>query len=254
MLENLPVRQPSLANQVARILIRRIRAGRYLMDRQLPSEIELAEEFGVSRTTIRSALNSLAARNLVVRRQGVGTFVSQASQISNPLNRFIDFNDLISSQGAEPGFRHISANIVSPVMGIAQKLDMGDHDRILEVHKVFTADDDPVIYAINRIPLTRFRPEVSREDLLAPGYTEPFFTFLGECCAGDIQYVHSQVSAEIADRFDFLAEYMGVKGNAPVLVIDEIAFTSTDEPLLNSVEYHPGRRMTFDLIRRYQEM
>jgi len=71
-----PVRQPPLSLQVEQILIERIRSGHYPPDAQLPAEVDLAEEFNVSRATVRSALNTLATLGLIVRRHGAGTFVT----------------------------------------------------------------------------------------------------------------------------------------------------------------------------------
>ena len=74
-------RNTSLADQVLDVLIERIRQRIYLPGSQLPPENDLAAEFNVSRATVRTAVSKLAARGLVVRRQGIGTFVSRLSSL-----------------------------------------------------------------------------------------------------------------------------------------------------------------------------
>jgi GntR family transcriptional regulator len=68
-----------LHHQVFLVLQDAITESRYAPDEALPSEEELAKRFGVSRVTIRSAMEKLDALGLVERRQGVGTFVRELS-------------------------------------------------------------------------------------------------------------------------------------------------------------------------------
>ena len=69
-------RQP-LYEQVKALILRRVIDGVWRPGTMLPSETQLGVEFGVSQGTVRKALDTLAAENLVVRRQGRGTFVAE---------------------------------------------------------------------------------------------------------------------------------------------------------------------------------
>ncbi len=64
------VRNPSLKDQVLRVLTERINQGIYAPESKLPPESMLSDEFGVSRATIRYAISSLEERNLILRRAG----------------------------------------------------------------------------------------------------------------------------------------------------------------------------------------
>src|SRR5579872_4407157 len=66
--------------QVKQLMIGRLVRGEWRPGEVLPSEISLAASFGVSQGTVRKALDEMAAQNLLVRRQGRGTFVAQHSQ------------------------------------------------------------------------------------------------------------------------------------------------------------------------------
>ena len=78
------VERISRAEEVERALLEKLGelAG---ADGRLPTEAEIAEMFNVSRGTVRSAVGALAARGLVTRRQGIGTFVNQVALMANPL-------------------------------------------------------------------------------------------------------------------------------------------------------------------------
>ena len=98
-MDKTPVRQSSLSSQILAILMEQIKNGTYPPETPLPPENQLAANYKVSRATIRSAFDRLEAMGLIIRRQGVGTFVRKSSNISNLLNQFIDFPHLIADNG-----------------------------------------------------------------------------------------------------------------------------------------------------------
>ena len=86
MAELTPIRQVPLAQQVMNIVMDRIKSGVYPAGSQLPPEDVLGSQLGVSRTTIRGALDVLVARGIVNRRHGAGTFVSSISHMRDRKN------------------------------------------------------------------------------------------------------------------------------------------------------------------------
>ena len=162
-----PIRKASLANQVEQILIDRIKSGVYPPGGRMPTEEKLAEEFDVSRATIRAAFNALTANHIIVRRHGVGTFVSQAAKLPNPLDQSIDFLELIASSGFSPGFKELMSRIIVPGEDVQRKLDLVTDQRVLEVHKVFTADGKPVIYSQNYISEWVYRNVLTDDQAVA---------------------------------------------------------------------------------------
>ncbi len=249
MESRLPVRQPSLADQVLQILSQRIRDHIYPPASRLPPENQLAEEFSVSRATVRSALDMLAASGLIVRRQGVGTFISRLSTISNPLNEFIDFNDLIRDNGFAPGFQQIHANLVLPNPEVAEKLQLDDQARVLNVHKVFTADGEPIIYVINNIPEWVFKDVLAEDEAVKPGLTEPFFEFFEDLCCQHLLYSISSIRTGLLRNLDLLHSLNIEDDLTPFLIVEDISYNQDGRPANQSIEYHPGNRMNFDIIR-----
>ncbi len=65
-----------LYQQIKALITQRLQAGEWKAGETIPSEMELAARYGVSQGTVRKAIDELAAENLVVRRQGKGTFVA----------------------------------------------------------------------------------------------------------------------------------------------------------------------------------
>jgi len=249
---NSPIRKASLAAQVEQILNERIQEGIYPPGGKIPTEDQLAEEFDVSRATIRAAFNAMTASHIIVRRHGVGTFVSQAAKLSNPLDQSIDFLELIASGGFAPGFKELFSRIVVPDEEVRNKLDLDQDHPVLEVHKVFTADENPVIYSQNYIPGWVYRAGLTDDEAVTPGATEPFFSFFRDVCKHELQYYLSDVYVGMPSDYPFIIESMRVTKDTPILVIDEVGFDRQDKPVNYAIEYLPGYHMQFSLVRKCQ--
>src|SRR5215470_1934958 len=75
--------------QLRDLLVASLEADEWRPGEAIPSETELAARFGVSQGTVRKAIDALAASNLVVRRQGKGTFVATHTEEKTSLFRFL---------------------------------------------------------------------------------------------------------------------------------------------------------------------
>jgi GntR family transcriptional regulator len=243
------VRKQTAAQQVVDILTDRIRCGEYTPEMRLPSEDGLADELGVSRTTIRSALDVLAAQHLVFRRHGVGTFVSNLSRIANPLNQAVLFQDLIRANGHEPGIRWLNTQVVQPDAALARLLQIPTDHPTLEVRKVFTADGEPVIYCANYIPSWVLGSSVLEEVLANPTIEEPLFGFLESSCGHKAVYFVATLCPERIGDSGF--EIAGIDSSTPALKIDEIGYDERERPVVRSVHHYPGQRMNFVFVRRF---
>jgi len=145
----MPVRVKSLAAQIVEILSDRIKRGIYPPDSKIPPELELAIEFDVSRATIRSAIAVLVERNLLFRRRGIGTFVSSVHPLNNPLHEAEDFGYMIRKNGLVPSVLFVDVQVVEPEERIANALQLSQTEQVLRSYKIFSANDEPVIYCKN---------------------------------------------------------------------------------------------------------
>jgi GntR family transcriptional regulator len=242
------IRQQAVVDQILDILYERIKSGTYQPNSKLPPENSLAQEFNVSRVTIRRALDVLVSRGMVFRMQGVGSFVSSVSQIANPLTDPILFQKIIANNGFEPGIRYIQSRQVYPDAALAERLRLNPQEDLIQLQKVFTADGEPVIYVVNSIPNWVLKGNLRRDVLKQPSISEPIMGFLENECK---EALHFFISAVRPDSM----------GNCPIqtddytattlaFVIDEIGHNKQEKPIMHSIQYYPGNRMKFELIRR----
>src|SRR6476620_9200253 len=107
MLKSAKVERKTLTDAVQQELRSAITNGTYRPGSQLPTEAELCEMLGVSRTVVREALRGLEDDGLVVRRHGVGTFVRNHPIIKN-LNFNFGITEMIESAGLQAGTSHLA--------------------------------------------------------------------------------------------------------------------------------------------------
>jgi len=98
--DNAPAFSP-LYQQIKELITRRLQGGEWLPGQSIPSEMELAARFRVSQGTVRKAVDELATENLLVRRQGKGTFVATHAE-ERTQYRFLR---LMSDAGGSPGLQ-----------------------------------------------------------------------------------------------------------------------------------------------------
>jgi GntR family transcriptional regulator len=240
------VRRMSRSEEVERALLDRLES---LADPsgRLPSETEIAEMFGVSRGTVRSAVGALATRGLVVRRQGMGTFLNRTAHLHNPIDQAIDFCEVIARNGRQPGRRFIKTAIECPVPEARSALELSDEPALVR-HTIFTADGNPVIYCINTLSLSVVPHPLAERIVADPAISEPLYDFLERECGQRLEYHTSTIWPALGSDCDMLEPVCHPL--SPVLVIDEVGFTLAARPILFSREVYPDAFMRFEMIRR----
>jgi len=161
----LVTRSKSIVEQVNEILRERIRTGEYAPGVRLPSENELADEFGVSRATVRTVLAKLSVEGLILRRQGDGTYVNQRiKEVNTHLGGLWDFSRLIESSGFSVSIKALSIKEVSAREDEAHALAIEEGAPLLMMERLFLANEHPVIVANNLVPKKFLRSDPGEID------------------------------------------------------------------------------------------
>ncbi|MFP5489267.1 MAG: GntR family transcriptional regulator [Acidimicrobiia bacterium] len=147
-------RTGKLSDRVADDLRRRLERAEWAVNEKLPSENELAEHYGVSRATIRTALHALDRRGLTITNHGLGTFVSAAGRVvSADLAQLESISQTIVRMHRTPSstFRTIAIREASDVE--AAKLHIEPAEPVLFFQREILADGEVVAYSHDAIPL-----------------------------------------------------------------------------------------------------
>ncbi|WP_041866117.1 GntR family transcriptional regulator [Sediminispirochaeta smaragdinae] len=124
-------------------------------ERPIPSEAVLSEQFGVSRSTVREALQRLENADVVYKRHGVGTFVRpQSNAIATAMNYLHGIERIIRSSGKEPSFGRHEVSVITFDEHIREVFSDERVKRGVRVVRVYLADGTPTLYAVSYIPET----------------------------------------------------------------------------------------------------
>lgn len=185
-------------------------------DEPIPSERELSERFGVSRMTVRQAVDELVAEGRLYRVAARGTFVAPA-KLDVPM-RVTSFSEDMRSRGMRPGSAMLGMKTATASPEVAQALALPRDGQVHVIERLRTADDQPM--AIERAQIAAHRvPGLFAHDLLGGSLYEILEREFGLVVDGAEQ----EVEAGTVDRDD--AELLEVPQGAPVLHLTRRSFS-----------------------------
>jgi GntR family transcriptional regulator len=218
----------------------RIRSGRLLPGERIAPERELAERLGVSRMTVRQALASLAARGLVDRGVGRGTFVRPAGRIEHDLTRVAGFTAQAERSGLAAGAAILAARAVPAPAHVARPLELERGAPVLRIERIRSAGGRPAALEDSWLPAGHF-PGLLELDL-----SGSLYALMRE------RYDRAPVGA--TERLEPLAagpreaEALGVPEGAPLMFVERVAYGADGTPVEFAHDLHRGDGARF-LVR-----
>jgi GntR family transcriptional regulator len=202
----------------------------------IPTERSLAAEFDVSRTTVRQALAELTVEGRLLRVQGKGTFaaepkVAQRLQLSS-------YTEDMRAQGREPSSRLLEISEDPADIDLARLLNIRAGAKVLRMHRLRLADNEPMAIETTHLPLSRFRGlrrYVSSGGSLYQVLRERFGVEMG----------HAEETIETALASPEEAELLGADVGLPMLLLSRHSFDSTGNPVEWVRSVYRGDRYKF---------
>jgi GntR family transcriptional regulator len=240
-------RPEPIAEQIYKILRRRIRKGVYAPGSRMPTERELYEEFGVSRTTIRVATTSLISNGMIRRRQGDGTYITKKALAFSTMERsFRSYFSLIEEGGYKPSIKKASINIRAATEQEAHTLELDSQEQIASLMQIIYADDKPAIFSTYIIPIIYLSDDVNKYD--------PFSLIqeiLNKYCNQKITYLTSDINAVIATSE--LMDVFCLTKPSPFLKFTDKFYNADDILIVLSNNYHDDTIIRFSLIHKWND-
>ena len=137
--------------QIAEDIKSRIGRGELLPNTRIPTEMELGSHYGVSRITVRKALELLVDEEVLVRKQQIGTFISD-KKLSRSLNSFMGFSQTCEMAGDRPGTRFLSGELVTAASSHREALRIPEGETVIRIRRLRYCNDLPVILEENHFP------------------------------------------------------------------------------------------------------
>lgn len=151
-----------LYRQLLGSINRRIRKGDWGAGGQLPSERDLSVQFGVSRSTVRQALEQLSHAGLLKKIRGRGTFVTPHEPITQPLGRVTAFREALAAQGMTPGLRVVSRTQEPCDVVLGRLLGVPPETALLHLVYLGLGDDEPLALYRSYVPAGKMAETVDK--------------------------------------------------------------------------------------------
>src|SRR5690242_21738271 len=222
MLKSARSERKTLTEVAQQELRQAITGGTFRPGSQLPTEAELCEMLGVSRTVVREALRMLEDDGLVARRHGVGTFVRNHPILKN-LNFNFGITEMIESAGLKSGTSNLAFQKENAEPEKAEQLRVPLGTPLITVERVRTADGRPVVYSLDTLSEALIqRAEFDPQLLL----TESIYNVLQASLGKVIEYGITRLLPVTAPRH--VAEKLQLPTNALTLYIVQTDYTAGD--------------------------
>lgn len=227
----------SLYHQLTRVLIARIRSGEWKVDERMPTERDLCELFGVSRITVRQALEELEREGWIVRRQGKGTF-PRTPPIVQRLQSFYSFSEEIRKLGMSPGAELLEFTRCTGPEDARVALRIEPSDELFRIRRLRLADGEPFALETSYVPVS-VCPSLSGSMISQSG----LYRSIQAVCGIEVAEAEETFEAKTVDRSD--ADVLHMRHGDAALRLVRTAGTATGRPVEYCISVIRGDRYKY---------
>jgi GntR family transcriptional regulator len=216
-----------LYSQIKALILQSLQAGEWRPGEAIPSEMDLAARYRVSQGTVRKAIDELAAGNLVVRRQGKGTFVAthEEQQVQFRFLKLVPDDGAPGSEG--PAERQIVECKKSRASAdIARALGLRSGDAVMQARRVLSFRHVPTIIEDIWLPATPFKGLTAEK--LASYHGPSYALYETEF---NVRMLRAEEKIRAVAASPDQARLLGVNVGEPLLFVERVAFTYRDTPM-----------------------
>ena len=233
-----------ISGQIVRTLIDELRSGCYAASERLPSEVELAQQFNVSRTVIRDALSELEREGYIERVRGLGTVINRdVVSLHSRIDQKLEYYPLIRSLGAVPHADSFEKMLVAADANLAASLRVEPGSMLVRISKRILADSKPVIYSIDYFPAGF----LDGKDIRQLDLNGSVFDILEKVCGMQAASNLAHIKACTGHEPDLAR--MGADEQEAFLLLDEVCYNRICQPIMRSFSYYTDY-FDFSILRK----
>ncbi|MCW8486443.1 GntR family transcriptional regulator [Streptococcus macedonicus] len=211
--------------------------GVWEIGQRLPSERDLADDYEVSRMTLRQAITLLVEEGILERRVGSGTYVA-SHRVQEKMRGTTSFTEIVRSQGKTPSSQLISYQRKLANETEIQQLQLKATDTVVRMERVRFADNVPLVFEVASIP-EKLIQSFNQEDI-----TEHFFQTLTD---NGYEIGKSQQTIYAKNASERVANYLKVPKNHAVLALTQVSYFTDGRPFEYVHSQYVGDRFEFYL-------
>lgn len=241
----------SLSEQAKKEVLRYIEGMDFNKGNKLPREELLAKMIGVSRITIRQALNELSAEGMIFRRQGKGTFVNVDSlNIKVTFSPCMELTQMIANSGYQPSVKLLNISKVERDEEICSLLQMREGEQLVVGEKLFLADDKICAFCRDYFGMDLIGGEEAFDAFAK--YEDSIYKYIYNLSGEKAEWDKVELDTVMPQEIEGLSEHVSLQelGDKPYLYLKTLNYSSKDQPLIYANEYFNTSLIKFNLIRQ----
>lgn len=214
-----------------------IEDNRWAVGDRIPSERDLALQFGVSRMTLRQAIQTLVDEGILERQIGSGTFVAR-KKVQEKMSGVTSFTELTEAQGKTPSSKTVSYLVTSASISESEHLALKAGEKVLRMERIRYADDVPICFEVATVPYELIK-HYNRKQI-----TSSLYRTLEE---HGLKIGHAQQTVSSMLASEKIAEYLELKRGAAILRLRQITQLGDGRPFEYVRTQYAGERFEFYL-------
>ncbi len=226
--------------QLYQYMTRKIRAGEWPPGHKLPSEKELCDLLGVSRTVVRRALSDLAADGLINTYRAKGSFVANVKTGWQLMQTMGGFYDDATRHGKKVITKVLQLDLIPATGVVAEKLQLAEQEYVVRLRRLRHVDGEPVVVAVTHLP-AQLTPGLVNEDFREASLYDLLARKYGLVLAGGIRTIESVNASEEE------AKLLKVPVGAALSKLTSVGYLKDGTPLEYFVAFHRGDRSKFEV-------
>jgi GntR family transcriptional regulator len=212
---------------------------------QLPPEDELIQKYGVSRTTVRKAIQELERLELIEIRRGRGTFV-RSEKITQELSGLTGFVEDMVAIGLQPSAKVLGKATIEATEEVARQLRVPIGTKVMQIRRVRMADGVAISLDVTYLPMD-LGQKVVENDL----EIYPIFSLLEGKYGTPLLEADYRLEAILADPL--IAEALGIEVKSPILLIERVSYSLDQRPVDYEKLFYRGDKIRLSTrLRRRQ--
>ncbi|HHV65798.1 MAG TPA: GntR family transcriptional regulator [Peptococcaceae bacterium] len=234
--------------QLKELIAKQIKEGILRPGEKLSSERELCERYGVSRITVRQALNDLDKEGLIYRTHGKGTFVAQP-KVEQELFTITPFQNSLLKKGFKPRTKLLEYQVIPNSYRISKTLNIPLVEQIVQLKLLGLDEETPMAYYNSYFPLDLgLKMQKLAEQASSEGESFTALDLYKKIPELKLGTISQTIEASIADSY--IANILAIKKGSPIFIVESIIYTDKDEPIEMKTAVYRGDKYKFTVIRK----
>ncbi|HEX2944939.1 MAG TPA: GntR family transcriptional regulator [Clostridia bacterium] len=240
--KNIPI---PLYYQLKTLLLEYINDHRENPEEPIPTEVEISQQFSISRPTVRQAINELVVEGYLYRIKAKGTFITKSKITQDFLSVLDSFNNEMKKKGLTPSTKVLEKEIIKCDEKVSHALGVETGSDVIKLTRLRSADNEPVVFISTYVPYS-ICPGLLSYDM----ENESLYEIIEK--ESDMLVSRADRTLELVSAGEFEAKLLKIRKGSPIQFIESVVYLENDTPVVYSHAKYRGDRSKFSVELKRQ--